>query len=148
MAFALGTNVWISIVILPAIFVGALHGVPHSAAATLPVWMLLTPRAYLSTFMKIGTIAFLVVGVMILNPELKAPAFSSCVSVAGPFSGMPFGPDGHDDVSELIKQHRAAVPMAEHITSQDPPLHTRTRAVLTRIMSPAATARLPPGQAT
>ena len=33
----------------------------------------------------------------------KDPAFSSCVSVAGPFSGMPFGPDGHDDVSELIE---------------------------------------------
>jgi carbon starvation protein len=54
------------------------------AAATLPVWMLLTPRAYLSTFMKIGTIAFLVVGVMILNPELKAPAFSAFVGGGGP----------------------------------------------------------------
>ena len=54
------------------------------AAATMPVWMLLTPRAYLSTFMKIGTIAFLVVGVMILNPELKAPAFSSFISGGGP----------------------------------------------------------------
>ena len=54
------------------------------AAATLPVWMLLTPRAYLSTFMKIGTIAFLVVGVMILNPELKAPAFSSFIAGGGP----------------------------------------------------------------
>ena len=54
------------------------------AAATLPVWMLLTPRAYLSTFMKIGTIAFLVVGVMLLNPELKAPAFSAFISGGGP----------------------------------------------------------------
>jgi carbon starvation protein len=54
------------------------------AAATLPVWMLLTPRAYLSTFMKIGTIAFLVVGVMILNPELKAPAFSNYIGGGGP----------------------------------------------------------------
>jgi carbon starvation protein len=54
------------------------------AAATLPVWMLLTPRAYLSTFMKVGTIAFLIVGVMILNPELKAPAFSSFIGGGGP----------------------------------------------------------------
>src|SRR6266571_5493847 len=53
-------------------------------AATLPVWMLLTPRAYLSTFMKIGTIAFLVVGVMILNPKLQAPAFSQYVGGGGP----------------------------------------------------------------
>jgi carbon starvation protein len=59
----------------------ALYTIP---AATLPVWMLLTPRAYLSTFMKIGTIAFLVIGVMILNPELKAPAFSSFVGGGGP----------------------------------------------------------------
>jgi carbon starvation protein len=54
------------------------------AAATLPVWMLLTPRAYLSTFMKIGTIGFLVIGVMILNPELKAPAFSGYINGGGP----------------------------------------------------------------
>ena len=66
----------------------------------------------------------------------KDPAFSSCVSVAGPFSGMPFGPDGRDDVSELVEQYRAQVPMAEHITSQDPPLHTRTRGLLNRLITP------------
>ncbi len=66
----------------------------------------------------------------------KDPAFSSCVSVAGPFSGMPFGPDGHDDVSELIEEHRGAVPMAEHITSQDPPLHTRTRGLMNKLITP------------
>jgi cytochrome P450 len=66
----------------------------------------------------------------------KDPAFSSCVSVAGPFSGMPFGPDGYDDVSELIEQHRAAVPMAEYITSQDPPLHTRTRGLMNKLITP------------
>ncbi len=62
------------------------------AAATLPVWMLLTPRAYLSTFMKIGTIAFLVLGVMILNPELKAPAFSTFVGGGGPIIPGPLFP--------------------------------------------------------
>ncbi|MCV7279650.1 cytochrome P450 [Mycolicibacterium flavescens] len=66
----------------------------------------------------------------------RDPAFSSCVSVAGPFSGMPFGPDGRDDVSELIEQHRDAVPMAEHITSQDPPLHTRTRGLMNKLITP------------
>ena len=40
-------------------------------ASVLPVWMLLCPRDYLSSFMKIGTIAFLVVGVVIVNPELQ-----------------------------------------------------------------------------
>ena len=63
------------------------------AASVLPVWMLLTPRAYLSTFMKIGTIAFLVVGVMIINPKLEAPAFSSFIGGGGPIipgSMFPF----------------------------------------------------------
>jgi cytochrome P450 len=66
----------------------------------------------------------------------KDPAFSSCISVAGPFAGMPFGPDGRDDVSELIEQHRGQVPMAEHITSQDPPLHTRTRGLMNKLITP------------
>jgi cytochrome P450 len=66
----------------------------------------------------------------------KNPAFSSCVSVAGPFSGMPFGPGDSDDVTDLIEQHRDAVPMAEHITSQDAPLHTRTRGLLSRLITP------------
>ncbi len=46
------------------------------AASVLPVWMLLCPRDYLSSYMKIGTIAILIVGVMVVNPELKAPAIS------------------------------------------------------------------------
>ncbi|ART68994.1 cytochrome P450 [Mycobacterium dioxanotrophicus] len=66
----------------------------------------------------------------------KDPAFSSCVSVAGPFSGLPFGPGESDDVSALIEQHRGQVPMAEHITSQDPPVHTRTRGLLSRLITP------------
>lgn len=66
----------------------------------------------------------------------KNPAFSSCVSVAGPFSGMPITPGEADDVSELIEQHSANVPMAEHITSQDPPLHTRTRSLMNTLLTP------------
>jgi cytochrome P450 len=49
----------------------------------------------------------------------KNPAFSSCVSFAGPLSGLPFGPGG-DDVTELIEQHRDQLPMAEHIAVQRP----------------------------
>jgi carbon starvation protein len=62
------------------------------AASVLPVWLLLTPRAYLSTFMKIGTIAFLVLGVMILNPKLEAPAFSSFIGGGGPVVPGPLFP--------------------------------------------------------
>jgi carbon starvation protein len=54
------------------------------AASVLPVWMLLSPRDYLSSFMKIGTIAFLVLGVIIVNPELKMPAFSEYTTGGGP----------------------------------------------------------------
>ncbi|OBI98281.1 carbon starvation CstA family protein [Mycobacterium asiaticum] len=46
------------------------------AASVLPVWLLLAPRDYLSTFMKVGTIALLAVGVCLAHPVLQAPAIS------------------------------------------------------------------------
>ena len=52
-------------------------------AAVLPVWLLLCPRDYLSTFLKIGTILLLVGGVLIVNPKLNAPAFSPYFSSGG-----------------------------------------------------------------
>jgi carbon starvation protein len=61
-------------------------------ASVLPVWMLLCPRDYLSSFMKIGTIGFLVVAVMIVNPELKMPAFSQFVAGGGPIIPGPVFP--------------------------------------------------------
>jgi carbon starvation protein len=45
-------------------------------ASILPVWLLLAPRDYLSSYMKIGTIALLILGVLIVNPEIRAPAIS------------------------------------------------------------------------
>jgi carbon starvation protein len=54
------------------------------AASVLPVWLLLSPRDYLSSFMKIGTIAFLVLGVVWVNPELKMPAVSEFAGGGGP----------------------------------------------------------------
>jgi cytochrome P450 len=65
----------------------------------------------------------------------KDPAFSSCVSVAGPFSGLPFEPEG-DDIGSLIEQHRSQIPMSEHIVTQDPPEHARTRGLLSRLLTP------------
>ena len=53
-------------------------------ASVLPVWMLLCPRDYLSSFMKIGTIAFLVIGVIIVNPSLQMPAFTRFTGGGGP----------------------------------------------------------------
>jgi len=53
-------------------------------ASVLPVWLLLCPRDYLSSFMKIGTIALLVVGVIVVNPGLRMPAFSEYTGGGGP----------------------------------------------------------------
>ena len=53
-------------------------------AATLPVWLLLCPRDYLSTYMKIGTIALLVVGVAIVHPRLQMPAITPFIDGSGP----------------------------------------------------------------
>ena len=53
-------------------------------AATLPVWLLLCPRDYLSTYMKIGTIVLLVVGVAIVHPKLMMPAVTPFVDGTGP----------------------------------------------------------------
>jgi carbon starvation protein len=54
------------------------------AAAVLPVWVLLTPRDYLSTFMKIGVILLLAVGVLFLAPEIKMPPVTPFIHGGGP----------------------------------------------------------------
>jgi carbon starvation protein len=69
-----------------------LLGVYGFAASVLPVWMLLTPRDYLSTFMKLGTIFLLLIGVLIVNPTLHAPAFSQFVGGGGPIIPGPLFP--------------------------------------------------------
>jgi carbon starvation protein len=53
-------------------------------ASVLPVWLLLAPRDYLSSFMKIGTIALLIVGVILVNPQLKMPAVTAFAAGGGP----------------------------------------------------------------
>ncbi|RML86765.1 Carbon starvation protein CstA [Pseudomonas syringae pv. maculicola] len=53
-------------------------------AAMLPVWLLLAPRDYLSTFLKIGTILALAIGILILAPELKMPALTQFTDGTGP----------------------------------------------------------------
>jgi carbon starvation protein len=57
------------------------------AAAVLPVWLLLAPRDYLSTFMKLGTIAALAVAIIVLHPDIKMPAVTRFVDGTGPIFG-------------------------------------------------------------
>lgn len=62
------------------------------ATAVLPVWLLLAPRDYLSTFMKVGTICLLALGILLVQPVMKAPAVSEFAHTGqGPaFAGSLF----------------------------------------------------------
>ncbi|MDH4457715.1 MAG: carbon starvation CstA family protein [Nevskia sp.] len=62
------------------------------AASVLPVWLLLAPRDYLSTFMKIGTIAVLAIAILIAAPELKMPAVTPFIDGTGPVWAGPLFP--------------------------------------------------------
>lgn len=55
-----------------------------AVASVLPVWLLLAPRDYLSTFLKIGTIIGLAIGILIVMPELKMPALTQFTDGTGP----------------------------------------------------------------
>src|ERR1700724_3582014 len=60
-------------------------------ASVLPVWLLLAPRDYLSTFLKVGTMALLAVGIILVQPELKMPAVTKFIDGTGPvWSGSLF----------------------------------------------------------
>ncbi len=53
-------------------------------SALLPVWLILAPRDYLATFLKIGVIVGLAIGIVILNPDLKMPAITPFIDGSGP----------------------------------------------------------------
>jgi carbon starvation protein len=73
---------------------GALSFSPHQItlllagygfiASTLPVWLLLTPRDYLSTYVKLGTIAALILGIFIVHPQIQFPAMTPFIHGGGP----------------------------------------------------------------
>src|SRR5579863_2602003 len=61
------------------------------AASALPVWLLLAPRDYLSTFVKLGTIGLLAIGIVVMHPTLHMPALTRFVDGTGPvFAGKIF----------------------------------------------------------
>ncbi|BBZ15662.1 cytochrome P450 (plasmid) [Mycobacterium branderi] len=62
--------------------------------------------------------------------------FSSCVAVGGPFPPLPFEAEG-DDISAQIEAHRDQFPMSEHMLTMDPPVHTRARSLLSRLLTPS-----------
>ena len=62
------------------------------AASLLPIWLLLCPRDYLSTFLKIGTILALVVGIVFMRPTLQMPPLTEFIHGGGPVIGGPVFP--------------------------------------------------------
>ena len=61
-------------------------------ASVLPVWLLLLPRDYLSTFLKIGTIGALALGILFVMPDFKMPAITEFINGGGPIVGGPVIP--------------------------------------------------------
>ncbi|MDC8101429.1 MULTISPECIES: carbon starvation protein A [Chryseobacterium] len=61
-------------------------------ASVLPVWLLLVPRDYLSTYLKIGTIIMLAIGVIVIHPTVQMPALTAFVNGGGPVIGGPVLP--------------------------------------------------------
>ncbi|KXI34417.1 carbon starvation protein CstA [Bacillus safensis] len=61
-------------------------------AAALPVWLLLAPRDYLSSFMKIGVFIALIAGIFVVNPSIQFPAFTEFVNGGGPVLAGPVWP--------------------------------------------------------
>ncbi len=57
------------------------------AAAVLPVWLLLAPRDYLSTFMKLGTVLMLAIAILWLRPDIRMPAITPFIDGSGPIFG-------------------------------------------------------------
>ncbi|MFA7388271.1 MAG: carbon starvation CstA family protein [Thiohalobacteraceae bacterium] len=57
------------------------------AAAVLPVWLLLAPRDYLSTFMKLGTVIALAIAIVVLRPDVQMPALTQFIDGTGPIFG-------------------------------------------------------------
>ena len=77
----------------PALTLAGLVAAYGFCAAVLPVWVLLAPRDYLSTFLKAGTVVLLAVAVVLAHPQIRMPALTAFVDGSGPLFGgklLPF----------------------------------------------------------
>jgi carbon starvation protein len=82
---------WAGLFTLGATTLAALIIVYGFAASALPVWLLLAPRDYLSTFVKLGTISLLAIGIVLFRPTLHMPSLTRFVDGTGPvFAGKIF----------------------------------------------------------
>src|SRR5882672_9574234 len=82
---------WAAVFTLSGATLAVLLIVYGFAASVLPVWLLLAPRDYLSTFVKLGTIALLAIGIVVLRPSLHMPPLTRIIDGTGPvFAGTVF----------------------------------------------------------
>ncbi len=82
---------WAGVFTLSGTMLAVLLIVYGFAASVLPVWLLLAPRDYLSTFVKLGTIALLAIGIVALRPSLHMPPLTRFIDGTGPvFAGSVF----------------------------------------------------------
>ena len=91
-------------------------------ASALPVWLLLCPRDYLSTFLKIGTITLLAIGIVVVRPDLKMPAITQFIDGTGPVWSEQL-----EQASDLRANHRIeplklGFVVCEHQQIELPPL--------------------------
>jgi carbon starvation protein len=85
------TPAWATVFTLSGATLAVLLIVYGFAASVLPVWLLLAPRDYLSTFVKLGTIALLAIGIVVLRPSLHMPPLTRFIDGTGPvFAGSVF----------------------------------------------------------
>jgi carbon starvation protein len=94
---AVGAGAWIQQSPLSALFTQSRNTIAAGImvygfiASVLPVWLLLCPRDYLSSFMKVGAVVLLAIGVILVNPRLQMPAFTPFIHGGGPvFPGTLF----------------------------------------------------------
>jgi carbon starvation protein len=82
---------WGAIFTLSASAIAVLIIIYGFAASALPVWLLLAPRDYLSTFVKLGTVFILALGIIVVRPTLQMPALTRFIDGSGPvFAGNLF----------------------------------------------------------
>ncbi len=83
---------WRGLFVHPDRTIGVALMVYGFVASVLPVWLLLAPRDYLSSFMKVGAIALLAIGVVLVNPRLAMPALTPFARTGGPVFPGPLFP--------------------------------------------------------
>src|SRR5918998_894388 len=88
---ALAKSPWGVFTMATTIPVAMIMGLGLRAGCALPVWLLLTPRDYLSTFLKLGTVAVMAVAVVLIGPTLLMPSVTRFIDGSGPvFAGPVF----------------------------------------------------------